>query len=73
MVEIEKQGLIQMLGINTNKTKKKKVGIVLGIAQLHKKNTTTRFPDVVVCVRGLCYLPQPSASADNTDLGFDNS
>ena len=21
----------------------------------------------------LCYLPQPSASADNTDLGFDNS
>ena len=23
--------------------------------------------------RGLCYLPQPSASADNTDLGFDNS
>ena len=20
-----------------------------------------------------CYLPQPSASADNTDLGFDNS
>jgi len=20
----------------------------------------------------LCYLPQPSASADNTDLGFDN-
>ena len=23
--------------------------------------------------RGLCYLPQPSASADNTDLGFDYS
>ena len=23
--------------------------------------------------RGLCYLPQPSASADSTDLGFDNS
>ena len=23
--------------------------------------------------RGLCYLPRPSASADNTDLGFDNS
>ena len=23
--------------------------------------------------RGLCYVPQPSASADNTDLGFDNS
>ena len=23
--------------------------------------------------RGLCYLPQPSALADNTDLGFDNS
>ena len=23
--------------------------------------------------RGLCYLPKPSASADNTDLGFDNS
>ena len=22
--------------------------------------------------RGLRYLPQPSASADNTDLGFDN-
>ena len=21
----------------------------------------------------LCYLPQPSASADNTDLGFANS
>ena len=21
----------------------------------------------------LCYLPKPSASADNTDLGFDNS
>ena len=21
----------------------------------------------------LCYMPQPSASADNTDLGFDNS
>ena len=21
----------------------------------------------------LCYLAQPSASADNTDLGFDNS
>ena len=21
----------------------------------------------------LCYLPQPSASADDTDLGFDNS
>ena len=25
---------------------------------------------VVSC---LYYLPQPSASADNTDLGFDNS
>ena len=23
--------------------------------------------------QGLCYLPQPSASADNTVLGFDNS
>ena len=23
--------------------------------------------------RGLCYLPKPSASADNSDLGFDNS
>ena len=23
--------------------------------------------------RGLCYLPQPSSSADNTDIGFDNS
>ena len=21
----------------------------------------------------LCYVPHPSASADNTDLGFDNS
>ena len=21
----------------------------------------------------LCYQPQPSASVDNTDLGFDNS
>ena len=23
--------------------------------------------------RGLCYLPKPTASADNIDLGFDNS
>ena len=25
------------------------------------------------CFWIMCYLPQPSASADNTDLGFDNS
>ena len=27
----------------------------------------------IIKISCLCYLPQPSASADNTDLGFDNS
>ena len=27
----------------------------------------------IIKTSSLCYLPQPSASADNTDLGFDNS
>ena len=28
---------------------------------------------LIINTLSLCYLPQPSASADNTDLGFDNS
>ena len=27
----------------------------------------------IIKIPSLCYLPQPSASAGNTDLGFDNS
>ena len=28
---------------------------------------------IIIITSCLCYLPQPSALADNTDLGFDNS
>ena len=40
--------------------------------------STLIIPDIIKasfnnCVIILYYLPQPSASADNTDLGFDNS
>ena len=38
--------------------------------QEKKKGWTLRF---CFCFSCLCYLPRPSASADNTNLGFDNS
>jgi len=32
-----------------------------------------RMISLIIKTSCLCYLPQPSASADNTDLRFDNS
>ena len=32
-----------------------------------------RMISLIIKTSCLCYMPQPSASADNTDLGFDNS
>ena len=32
-----------------------------------------RMISCIIKTSWLCYLPKPSASADNTDLGFDNS
>ena len=32
-----------------------------------------RMISLIIKTSCLCYLPQPSASADNTGLGFDNS
>ena len=43
----------------------------ISITKNHREEHLNKMFDVVTSC--LYYLPKPSASADNTDLGFDNS